>query len=111
VSGGKGVVRAFIGRREGTKSAQFAVGAEPVTPACQDLVPVGLMSYIPYYTVIGGVEDIMKGDSKFYSAQTGAEMPGILRELVYDHLSELIANLRQLLRTEFLEVVRGVNSF
>jgi hypothetical protein len=67
---------------------------------------VCLMSYIPYYAVIRGIENVVKGNSQFNGSQTGAEMTGIMRELVNDHLSELTTHLRQLVRIELPEVIR-----
>ena len=65
MSGGKGIIFTLIGRGERPESAQLAVGAEAVTSSGKDLMTICLMPYIPYDTVIRGVEYIMQSYSKF----------------------------------------------
>ena len=82
MSAGEGIVFAFQRSREWTDAVQLAVGTEVVAATCQDFMSVSLMSYIPYDTVVRGVEDIMKGYGYFNHTKRGGKMTRIYGNLV-----------------------------
>ena len=57
--GHKCVILALIRVREAAQPIETTIGRKPVTPPGQKLVAVSLMAYIPYDTVIRGMEHIM----------------------------------------------------
>ena len=59
MSAGKGVVFTFKGRREWTNTPQFSVGIELFATSSKNFMAIGLMSYIPYDSVLWGVVDIV----------------------------------------------------
>ena len=74
VTDAESVVLALAARREGREPGVLFDGVQLLAPACQDLVRIGLMPYIPNQPVVGGIEHIMQRNCKFYSAQSGGEM-------------------------------------
>ena len=95
MSAGAGVVLALVGRWEGTKSAQMAVGMEGFAATGENLVPGSLMPHVPDDTVVGGVEDVVQGYSQLHNAQPAGKMSWIVGHLLYDFLAEFAAYLRQ----------------
>ena len=74
VTDAEGVVLALAARGEGRQPRVLFDGVQLRTPACQDLVRIGLVSYIPNQPVVGCIEHIMQRNCKFYSAQTSGKM-------------------------------------
>ncbi len=60
VSCRKGVILALIRVGKPADAAELAVCVKPLCPACKQLMPVCLMTYIPDNTVVGGIENIVK---------------------------------------------------
>ena len=79
MTAGEGVIFTFCRVRERADAVKLAVGAEIITATSQYFVSVSLMTYVPYYSVIRRVIDIMQGDSQFDDAQTRRKMPRIDR--------------------------------
>ena len=48
-----------------------------VSPACKNLMPVSLMTHIPYYLVVGSIKNMMQSNSEFDNPQAGTKMSGI----------------------------------
>ena len=60
VADAEGVVGAFAARREGREAVLLLDRREPVTPAREHLVRIGLMADIPHQAVLGRVVDIVQ---------------------------------------------------
>ena len=59
MSAGKGVVLTLKRRREGTNASQLAIGAELLAATRQNLMSVGLVTYVPHDAVFWGVVDVV----------------------------------------------------
>ena len=70
----EGVVGAFAAGRKGRQAVALLDGVQPVAPAGQHLVRVGLVADVPDQAVLGGVEDIVQCDGQLDRAQPGGEM-------------------------------------
>ena len=68
------VVGAFAARREWRQAAALLDRMQPLTPAGQYLVRVGLVADVPDQAVVRGVVDIMQRNSQLHRAQSGREM-------------------------------------
>ncbi len=104
MAAGERVVFTLKRTRKRKNATKLAIGAETVASACENLVAVGLMTYIPYDTVVGRVEHIVECHRQFHHAQTRCEMAGIDRHLIDNVLSEFTAYLRQLVYAQPTEV-------
>ncbi|OPZ43710.1 MAG: hypothetical protein BWY95_02176 [Bacteroidetes bacterium ADurb.BinA104] len=62
------------------------------------------MSHIPYYSVVGSVEYVMKGDCQFNRSKAGTEMPGVTGEFINHHPPQLITYLWELFGSQLLKV-------
>lgn len=87
---------------------QFTICFELIAPPGQDFMSIGLMTNVPDDTVFRSIKHIMKGYRQFYHAQARSQMAGINRQFLHNILTQLIAQLRQLVDTEFSEVFRKV---
>ena len=63
------VIFAFGALGETGQAAALPQGADPVAPAGEDLVGIGLMSYVPDQPVRGGIEHGMQRNRQFDDAQ------------------------------------------
>ena len=63
------VVGAFIAPGEAGQPAFQPQAVHLFAPAGDDLVQVALVPYIPYQPVVGGIEDVVQGDSQFNDAE------------------------------------------
>ena len=100
----EGVVLALAPVREAGDSAPLAKGIEPVAPARENLVAIGLMAHVPDQLVAGGIVEVVKGHNEFRGAERGAQMtPGIGGDLD-NFVPHLTDNLREFLFTDFLEI-------
>ena len=68
------VVFAFGALGEAGQAAALAQRADPVAPAGQDLVRIGLMADIPDQPVARRVEHVVQRDGQFDDAEAGAEV-------------------------------------
>ena len=70
-------------------------GVEPVAPARQHLVRVGLMAYVPDQPVIRGIEHIVQGNREFYRTQARGKMPPAGAHAVDQELAQFVGERRQ----------------
>src|ERR1044071_531319 len=73
VTDAKGIEDAFRHFWEAGNAAVGAIGEESVPAAGEDLVAVGLVTYIPHDLVVRSIENVMEGDGKLYYPEAGAE--------------------------------------
>ena len=106
MSAGKGVVLAFVGRRERTKAAKMTISGECFAATGQNLVTRSLMAHIPDNTVVWRIKDVMQCHRKFDHTKSTGEMTGIVGHLLYNLLPELVAHLRQCFDGQSPEVGR-----
>jgi hypothetical protein len=94
----EGVVLRLVATQEPGQAPLLADRREPVVPAGEDLVRIGLMADIPDELVPGCLEHPVQRDRQLHSAQVGAEMRTLVpRYDVNDAVSDLQRQLRQLL--------------
>src|SRR5580658_1232619 len=105
----EGIVLAFGPFGKAAQSIVFPITGELVPAPGEDLMPVGLMSDVPYQLVIRRVENVMQCHCQLYHAQTGRKMPAMDAHRINNKLPELVAELLQLLPAQFLEVGRGID--
>ena len=91
MSATEGVVFAFRRKRERLDAIQFTVGTETLTPACQNLMSVCLMAYIPNDSVVWRIEHIVQCYSKFNYTQTGSQMSRVDRQFLDDVVAQFFA--------------------
>ena len=101
---GKSVIFTFRWRREGLQTSQFAVGTEFFAASRQDLVTIGLMTYIPYDTVLGGVEDVMECYGDFHHTKTRCQMTRVYGHFLDNVLTQFLTELRQLVHLQSSEI-------
>ena len=58
-------------------------------------MPGCLMSYIPYDTVIGGIEDVVEGNGQLYHTETAGKVAGVVCQFLNDCLTEFLADVRE----------------
>ena len=105
----EGIVFALRTLGEARKAPALAQGADPVTPAGDDLVGIALVPHVPDQLVLGRVEHIVDGDGQFDHAQPGPKVPARSADRV-DHLgAQFIGELAKLFGLEAAEIVRRIN--
>ena len=65
VADAKRVVRALFSHREGGDSPCLSQRVHPLTTARQNLMRVGLVTYIPDQVIVRRIEAVVKGDGEF----------------------------------------------
>ena len=75
-----------------------------ILPSGEYLVPVGLVSYVPHYLIIGGVINIVKGYCQLNNPKACPEMTGIGAYLVNYMLPELVTEFDKLKPVKLSEV-------
>jgi hypothetical protein len=78
--------------------------------AGQNFMAIGLVPYIPYNLVIGGIIDIVKRNRQLNHTEACTEMARIAADLVNDVLPELITEPDKVKPVKFPEVFRGILS-
>ena len=73
--GAERVVVAFCAAREARQAAALAQGPDPVAPAGEDLVRIGLVADVPDEAVAGRIEDVMQADGQLDDAEAGPDVP------------------------------------
>ena len=84
---GKRIIRAFVRVGETTEATQFTILGEGLPSAGQHFVAVGLMTYVPDYSVVRSVEHLVESDSQFDRSHARREVAGIDRQRIYKELS------------------------
>jgi hypothetical protein len=70
---------------------------------------ISLVPDVPDKLVIGSVENVMKGNRKFYHTQAGTKMTPVQANYINDVLTKLIHQLLQLLPGQGLQVCRSID--
>ena len=109
MGGAERVVIAFGALGETGQPAAGAQRTNPVAPAGQDLVWIGLVADVPDQAIAGGVENIVQGGRQFDHAETGAEMSAGDRYGIDGLLTQFVSDLPDLFHLEPAQIVRGVD--
>ncbi len=103
------IVRAFAAHQESAQPVGLPDRVQPVPPAGQHLVDVALVRHVQDQAVLGAVEDLVEGQSRFDDAEVRAEMAARVRERDDQRLADLLRERLQLLDVELLHVGRRVD--
>ena len=87
----KRVVFALRRKREAADASFGPLGGEAVSSACQDLMGICLMAYIPDYAVARCIENIMESHNDFNCSHARSEMPRIVRKVLNQKFSDFSA--------------------
>ncbi len=98
------VVLGLEDRAERREALVLADRVEPVAPAREHLVGVGLVTDVPEDLVPRGVEQAVEGDRELTGAEVGAEVAADLADRVDDQLACLLRDLLELLVGEVLQI-------
>lgn len=107
----KGVILAFRRLWKTADASIFPVGMKNITPACQDLVAISLVSNIPYDLVEWSIKNMVKGHCEFHHTQACTEMTWIGGNHLYNVLAQLFTELYQLIRFKGFHVSRTLYGF
>ncbi len=83
--------------QNGASPPYWRIVPQPIAPAGEDLVRIGLVADVPQDLVLRRVEQRMQGDGELAGAEVRAEVPADLTDGVDDVLAHLLRELRQLL--------------
>jgi hypothetical protein len=98
------VVLGLEHRAERGEAVVLADRVEPVPPAGQHLVGIGLVADVPEDLVPGRVEQAVQRDGELAGAQVGAEMAADLPDRVDDLLPDLLGHLLELVVRELAQI-------
>ena len=107
--GAHDVVRGLRDRAERREAAVLADRAQPIAPAGEDLVRVGLVADVPEDLVARGVQQRVQRHRQLAGAEVGAEVPADLADRVDDVLAHLLRELGELLLGELVQVLGTVD--
>ena len=96
----EGIVFAFGALGKTVEPAGLTQRANPVAPAGQNLVRIGLVTYVPDEPVIGRVEHMMYGNGEFHHTKAGTQMSASDRDRVDGFAAKLVGELFQLVVAE-----------
>ena len=82
----KCIILAFASFGKTAKAFVFTVGNKIIPATCEDLMPVSLVTDIPYKLVVRGIIDIMQRYRKLHHTQAGREMAAVHTYHVNDEL-------------------------
>ena len=102
----EGVVLALGAPGEARQPAGLAERPDPVAPAGEDLVRIGLVADVPDQPVVRRVEDVVERHRQLDHAEPGAEMAAGDRDRGDRLLAELVGHLSELQFVELPEVGR-----
>ncbi len=109
VAHAEGVVLRLVPLGEAGQPPLGADGAEPVAPAGQQLVGVGLVADVPDQLVGGRREDVVERDVELHRPQGGAEVAAVGGAGLDDLLADLGAEPGQVADGELLQVCGRVD--
>ena len=89
----EGIVGTFVHLGETADATIGADGGELIASSGKDFMTISLVTHIPYQFIVGGVEDVVKGYSKFDSTQTRGEMPRMGCQRVNNITAQLVGYL------------------
>src|SRR5262245_57021439 len=105
----EGVVLAFGAAGETGQAGAHAQGADPVAPAGQDLVRIGLMTDVPDQAIMRRVERMMQRHSEFDDPKARSEMSAGHRYRIDGFGAQLGGELFQLIARKIARVGGRVN--
>src|SRR5258708_10119310 len=97
----KAVILALAAFGKSAQAIIFTIAAEIIAAPREDLMPVGLVAYIPYQLIIGSIEDVMEGHREFDHSQAGCEMASMNTDGVNDILTQFGRHLVYVISAEF----------
>ena len=106
----EGIEGRFVHTGETAEAAIGADGGEAVSASSDDFMGISLVTDVPDKFVVGGVEDVVQGESEFYGAETGGKVAGMAGKGVYDVVAQLDTQLGKVVDGESTEVVDGVDA-
>ena len=110
VAGAERVVGALAALGEAAEAAALAQRRQPVAPAGQHLVGIGLVADVPDQLVVGRVEHIVQRHGELDHAEPGAEMAAGLRHHLDHLLAEFAGELGQLVFGQLTQVGRSADT-
>ena len=111
VSGVKCIACTFFSLRESAHPAIFSQVIKSVFSSGQDLMCIGLMSYIPYNFILRQIKDQMHCHCKFYYAEIRCQMSSGFTDLLDQELSDLLCQFRKFFRLQIFYIICFLNSF
>ena len=93
----KGIVRAFLAGGEARNAAGFPQPGKGFPSACQDLMGVGLVTYVPDHRLVRRIEYVVQGNGQFHYAEVRPQMSLFDRYHVDNVIAQLISQIIQLI--------------
>ena len=109
MGGAERIVGTFRALGEARQASALAQGADPVAPAGQYLVGIGLMAHVPDHDVAWGVEHMVEGDRQLHDAKPRAQVTACLGHRVDRLRAEFVGQLTQFRQVETAGVGRCVD--
>jgi len=106
----KGVIGTFRRVWKTADAFKLPVGWKKVLTTRQYLMCIGLMPHVPHQQVFGRVHGVMQRHRKFNGTQIGTQVTGVVGQFIYNQLSNLIADLFQLIDFQLSEVTRVLDA-
>ena len=103
------IVFRFFPLRETRDTAEYTVAVEIITATGEDLVAIGLMTYIPHQLIVGGIENMMKRNRQLHYTEARTKVTSVNGNIVDDVLPQFLAQLHQLDSVQSLHVGRGID--
>ena len=100
----KRVVLALGHTREATNAAHLAIRREKIATLRDDLMRICLMAYIPHQLIVRCVVDIVQSNGQLNRTEARCQVARVFRALLDNVLAQLATILRQLLKTQVLQV-------
>jgi len=107
VGGAERVVFTLRALGETGKPARRSQGFDPVPPPGENLVRIGLMTYVPDQAITRRVEDMMQGDGEFDDPETRAQMTARYSNGGNGFGSELVGDLPEVVDVAESKVFGG----
>ena len=77
--------------------------------AGENLVPISLMSGVPYDAVVRSSKNVVQGYGQFYRTQTRGQVARIVRALINNILAQFFTECRQIFELQLSEIVRRID--
>ena len=105
VAGAKTVVLALGTQHEAVEPAGLPNGVEPIPPAREQLVDVGLMADVKKKVIRRRVEHPVQGDGQLHHTQIGPEVAAGLAQDTDEFLADLLREPRKIFHRELFDVL------
>ena len=76
--------------------------------ACQDLVGIGLVAYVPHNLILWQIEGQIQPDGQFHHPEIRGEVASVLGGFLYDKLSDFGREFSELMIIQFLQILRSM---